>query len=580
MAEIDRSAVLTLHAQLRGQWATRNGEYDVSRRRYHGEHWDDATNPAPANRYSLTLNYLKPFVDKSVQLLVGRMPAIQVNAPGVDEQARRHAEALEGILYGTWHANNAVDVFQKTAWDSFVLRRGYIYVWWDPKKKMVRFKNIAPENFFPEYDGDEIYRAIYVSRRSTAALKAEYPDDAADIMPDDGMNYDVATTWDPQRASQPDQTTVIDLFTKDGKFYRVMGNAFREQNLDLPFERVPFIEFPCFPVSGETEPLNILDQLVELNQYIDQLFSQHADIIARYANPVVLDKASGQSPENIRKAMGAPGAVIPVKRDGNIELLGWNGNVPAIQDQISFALDALFDLAGKPRSSFGQTVTNQSGIVTNLALTPTLQSNEYHESIWGQQLSILNEMILQLWEKNMEGDRIEMRGRYKGQTGSTKYYEVDITGAEIDGWYKNGIKWPSAVRTDDPVYVQNNLQQLTSDPPAVSLYTYLERAGTEDVEAEIDRIQQQLEDPRIHPDRLTAAVGAASTINQSQLPPGDPMAGLAPDGGMSAGMAAPMPGMPGTAPDTGSAQGGFGMSMMAGANPNTSDLVQSAKPKA
>lgn len=531
---MDRSAVIDLYARLRTTWAGRNAEYDTSRRRYYGEHWDADTNPAPLNRYSLTLNYLKPIVDKSVQLLVGRMPAIQVMPPGVEEDERRFAEQLEGVLYGTWDKNNAIEVLQRTAWDSFVLRRGIIQYWWEPYDDgggCARFKNIAPEHFFPEYDGDDIYRAIVISRRSTDALKEQYPSQAADIVDDDAMDHPYVEGSDLDRRAAAGQTTVIDCYTSDGGFYRVMANAFISQKMEFPFHKVPFEEFPCFPISGETEPLNLIDQLVELNQYIDQLVSQHADIISKYSNPVVLDVASGQSADAIRKAMGAPGAVIPVRRDGDIRLLAWTGNVPAITDQLTFAMDALFDLAGKPRSAFGQTITNQSGVETNLTLTPTLQSNEYHESIWGWHLSKLNEALLCLWEKNMEGETIEFRGRYTKDKGSTKYYDVSITGGEIEGWYKNRIKWPSTIRTDDPVYVQNLLSQLTANVPGLSLYTYLEEMGVEDVEAEIDRIQRQLEDPRLHPDRLASAVDAASTMEANALPGGE-FGGFAPDAGI------------------------------------------------
>lgn len=562
MAELTRDDVIDLHAQLRQTWSNRNAEYDVSRRRYFGEHWDAETNPAEPNRYSLTLNYLKPFTDKSIQLLVGRLPALQVMPPGTDEEARRLAEQEEGILYGTWDKNKAAETLQKTAWDSFVLRRGLIYVWWDPTMECVRFKNCPPEHFYPEYDGDEIYRCMYVQRRSTAALKEQYPQYADEIMDDDAMQYEFVAGASLDRIGAKGQTTVFDVFTKDGMFYRVMGNAFIALDLELPFKRVPFVEFPCFPVSGETEPLNLLDQLTELNQYLDQLVSQQADIIARYANPAILDEQSGQSPTEIQQALRAPGSVIPIKRQGNLRFLNWEGTLPAINEQLTFVLDALFDLAGKPRSAFGQTITNQSGVMTNLSLTPTLQSNEFHESIWGQKLSELNEWILALWEANMAGEIIEFKGRAHTQTGSTRYYEVEITGEEIAGWYKNRIKWPSAVRTDDPVYVQNQLQQLTSDPPAISLYTYLERLGVEDVEAEIDRIQEQLEDPRLHPDRLKSAIDAATAINGAGLPPG--MEGLQGDGGV--------------VPDTGLGAGAFADQLEAGANPNSDALIQSANP--
>ena len=558
---LDRDGVFELYAGLRQTWANRNGEYATSRERYLGRHWDASTNPAPLNRYSLTLNYLKPFVDKSVQMLVGRLPAIQVLPPGVDEGARRLAEQEEGVIYGTWINNNAPDVFHKTAWDSFVLRRGLVYVWWDPGREMVRFKNCTPENFYPEYDGDEIWRCAYVTRRSTEALKAQFPQYADDICDDDAMQYEIPASASLDRVGAPGQTTVIDVWERGGQFYRVMGKAFISQDLDLPFDKVPFIEFPCFPVSGETEPLNLVDQLIELNQYLDQLVSQHADIIAKYSNPTVLDKGSGQSPEAIRAALGANGAVIPIKRDGTIELLNWTGTVPAISEQITFVLDAMFDLAGKPRSAFGQTVTNQSGVVTNLALTPTLQSNEQHETIWGFRLAELNEWILALWEKHSAGRQIRLRGRLWKASGSSKYFEVEIKGSDIGGWYKNRIKWPSAIRTDDPVYVQNMLQQLTSDPPGISLYSYMEEMGREDVEAEIDRLKEQLEDPRIHPDRLNSAVDAMSAISGAGLPPG--MEGLAPGGGL--------------VPDTGAGLDGFANSLEAGASPHRDSMVKTAK---
>ena len=76
--------------------AERNGEYDIARKRVDGELWGDKTNPIPRNRYSLTANYLLPVVMKHVQLLVGRLPAIQVMPRGVTMEDREHAEKEEG----------------------------------------------------------------------------------------------------------------------------------------------------------------------------------------------------------------------------------------------------------------------------------------------------------------------------------------------------------------------------------------------------------------------------------------------------------------------------------------------------
>lgn len=547
--EMNYDSVRDLYAKLRADYGNRNGEYDLSRQRYSGVLWDATTNPEPANRYSLTANYLKPFVDKSIQLLVGRIPAIQVMPSGTDEVARRHAESEEGILYGAWETNNVSDVLFKVAWDSFVLRRGLIWYGWDPKQKRVVFKTCVPDDFYPEYDGDTLFRAVYVQRRLTDSLIQQYPNDANLIFSDPGADVAQVYGQDGPITRTDGYTTVIDYYDAEGNWARVAGDMFKSGKLGYPTKEVPFIDFPCYPVGGNREPMNMIDQLVELNQYLCQVLSQKADIISRFSNPVVLDDQSGQSPEEIRRAISSQGSVVPLKPGGNIRLLNWEGAMPAIEDQIQMILDILFDLAGKPRSSFGQTVTNQSGVVTNLTLTPTLQSNEFHETIWGQRLSVLNERILQLYEKFLPEEPIGYRGRVptgKNLTG-TKFLNTSMLGSEIDGWYRNRIKWPSAVRVDDPVYVQNDLSQLTSDPPAKSLYTSLEDRGIEDVEAEIDRIAAQLEDPRFHPDRLQAGMDAAMQAQQMGDPAAAAMAGTVPPddsmppaggGGLTGAMAA------------------------------------------
>jgi hypothetical protein len=525
MTEARYDEIMDLFAKLKAKYSQRNAEYDLARQRYDGVMWDSVTNPEPEDRYSLTVNYLKPFVDKSVQMLVGRMPAIQVMPNGVDEVARRQAEAEEGILYSTWEANDAQEVLFDAAFNSFVLRRGVLYYWWDAAEARVRFKSCVPDNFYPDYDGKDIYRAIYVHRRPTDALKEEYPKDASLIFDDPGMFLTPIHGQDQPRLGGEGTTTVIDYYHRNGDYVRIAGEAVLvSAKLNYPVKEVPFIDVPCFVVGGELEPQNMFDQFVELNQYLCQLVSQKADIIKKFSNPTIVDYGSGQTPESVRRAVAADGAVIPARTDSKIELLTWNGQLPGIDEQITFVLDALYDIAGKPRSAFGQTITNQSGVVTNLALTPTLQSNEYHETIWGRRLSRLNERILMLWEAFGAGETIQYRGRVPaGMNGeSSKFMNTSMVGEEIRGWYKNKIKWPSAIRTDDPAYVQNDLAQLTSDPPAISLYTSLENRGVEDVEAEIDRINQQLMDPRMHPDRLTAAMDAATSWDQAAMDPAGP----------------------------------------------------------
>jgi hypothetical protein len=107
------------------------------------------------------------------------------------------------------------------------------------------------------------------------------------------------------------------------------------------------------------------------------------------------------------------------------------------------------------------------------------------------------------------------------------------------------------------VYVQNLLQQLQAQPfPAISLYTYLESMGIEDVEAEIDRIGIQLEDPRFHPDRMTAAVGAMEKLGGQGLSGVD-------SSGLNGGVAPAPPGGDGAYLDSMAAAGVPGQAALA-----------------
>ncbi len=515
----DWQYVNTLYRKLRGENSERNSDYDIARKRVDGVLWGDSTNPTPRNRYSLSANYLQPIVMKHVQLLVGRLPAIQVMPRGVEDEDRVHAEKLEGVLYGIWNASKAPDVFQKVAWDSYVLRRGLIYYYWDLNAHQARFMHVNPDDFYVEFDGTEVYQCVYAYRRLVSALKDQYPDQGG-IEADPATHTTQIYGQDQPRMNQTDYVTVIDYYHRDGQFVRIANDlVLEDMKLAHPENGVPFVEFPCYPSNGNREPKNGIDQLTELVQYLSQLVSQKADVIRTYSNPTILDRASGQSPEQIRRAVAADGSVLPIHRDGNLEFLNWTGTMPAIEDQVELIRDLIFDLSGKPRSAFGQTVTNQSGVVTNLALTPTLQSNEYHETQWGQALSFLNRRLLQLTEKFGKTFETTYRG-YRpigADLDNAKVENLKFRGEEIMQWYENRIKWPSAIRTDDPVYVQNILSQLTSDPPAISLYTALELLGYEDVEAEIDRIQAQLEDPRMHPDRLAAGQEAANQAGNGAL---------------------------------------------------------------
>jgi hypothetical protein len=587
VSEINASDVRALYQELKGLSAARNHEYDLARRRYRGEHWDPETNPAKAGHYSLTVNYVRPAIKGAVRDLFGRMPGIQVLPQGADDEARRLAEGSEGVIYRCWEENEAEKVFRRAAHNQVLLRRGILYVWWDQSDKVVRFRSIDPANFYPLKDGERIIECIVESRRLTSELRRQYGSDIAPDMwtPEAGLKgasdvsggltdalADTGSVRDPTRQQQDEYTTVLDYFHRDGTFIRVVGDKeVGRQNLAYGNKDVPFIEVENDYPGDEDEPESeVPEDIVELNQYLDILVSQQADIIKKYANPTVIDQGSGVAPATVRNTIQGEAGVLPIRKDGQIRYLNWEGPQPAIAEQRQAIEGYIHDLSGRPAVSYGETVTNQSGVMTNLAMNPTVAAAADRQVLWGFALSKLNGWVLRLYEKFAASSDLSYQG-YKPsgpRLGRQKYFDTAdsgmdgaFKGRDIKGWYRNQIKWPSILRTDDPMYVQSIISQVTSDPPMLSVYDAIELLGHDDAEGIADRIAAQLEDPRFHPDRMTAAVGAASGLaSMPQMPPG--MEGLVPPGASPEGM-----GMGG---DVG---GGIAPAAEYAGNPNTAALA-------
>lgn len=554
-AALTGAQVKELHHELKALNSDRNSNYQMRRDMYAGRHWGQPGLPSPImgqKRYTLVANYTRTTADKAVHLLLGQMPAIQVLPPGVDEDARRKAEGMEALIYATWNRNEAPITLRRVAFNMTLLGTGIVYYWWDSKAKTFKFRSIAPDNFYPLYDGEEIVECVIVSRRSTRILQRQYPKQAKEITPDEqhddsfdedswarqngasGSTYDplssgVATHQEGPRATPLGAlTTVYDWFDKWGNHVRVMGEATHTQKLGYQREGVPVIMFPHSMNGDEREPRTEIDEVIDLNLYLDDLLSDQANVIRKFARPTIIDKGSGVSPETVSNAIQREGGILPIRKDGEIMFLNWEGTPPDFVNQYNRVLALIYDLSGKPPSAYGQLVSNQSGVATNMAQSPVTASTEERTSIFGFGLRKLNAAILQLNEVFMKGEQIDVRGTKPTRAGVKTYtfYQAMITGADIDGWRENTVRWPSALRTDDPVYVQNELAKMQSQPPAQSVYTTLENLGIEDSEMELDRIKEQLEDPRFHPDRLKTAVDAATQLQNSAVPSG--MEGLDP----------------------------------------------------
>ena len=197
----------------------------------------------------------------------------------VDEVARRHAEALEGVIYGTWYANNVAQVLFKTAFDSFVLRRGLIYVWWDPGAKLVRFKNVHARPLLPRVRRrGGLARHLRVAALDRAAQEGvPRPRRRHQARQRDGLRRDPRGR-STRGSRRPDQTTIIDVFDMDGNTTRVMGEAVTNRALKYPFKSDPVLGVPVLPAGrdgGAAQRHRPVGRVEPVSRPIDQPEGRH-----------------------------------------------------------------------------------------------------------------------------------------------------------------------------------------------------------------------------------------------------------------------------------------------------------------
>ena len=127
-APLTAHQIAGLYQELRSHYAARNARYQRLREIYRGEHWggEDLPRPSGTGRAMLVVNYVRPTVDKTVQDLFGRMPAIQVLPPSPDQMGQDQAEGEEGVLYQTWAHNKAEIAFRRVAHNAFLLDQGVL----------------------------------------------------------------------------------------------------------------------------------------------------------------------------------------------------------------------------------------------------------------------------------------------------------------------------------------------------------------------------------------------------------------------------------------------------------------------
>jgi len=322
----------------------------------------------------LIFNYAKVFVDKITSYLMSGI-SFAVDAAADSDEARASAQKAEKALYRVYEDNNLEQLDLETEIDCAILGDACYKVVWDTAERRVRVTAPDVQGIYAWWWGDDISRVWRV------ASKYQLPTEEAELL------YRVKP--------KSKMATVVEVWTaQDFELY--LDNALMEKKPN-PYGFIPFIIYPNVREPKKFWGISDLPQIMESQRELNRAMSQLSRILELSGNPIaVLENVEESEDIAIR-----PGAVWNIPEEAKAYLLDLlqSGGVNLHINYIDLLYRTLHDISESPRSAFGGTERELSGVALEIELHPLLQKVRRKRIIRTAVYNRRNEMILKLLEK-------------------------------------------------------------------------------------------------------------------------------------------------------------------------------------
>ena len=338
---------------------------------YYGQHWEGY---ARRGEKRLTFNYAKVIIDKITSYL---MSGITFTADPIEDtdEARTRAQRAEQALYQVYEDNNLEQLDFETEIDCAVLGDGCFKVIWDAETKKVKVTAPDIQGVYAWWVGDDTSRVWRVASRYSLTVEE------AEIL------YQIT----PKGKT----VSVIELWTAQD-FELWLDNALLEKKPN-PYGFIPFLIYPNLREPKKFWGMSDLRQLMLPQRELNRAVSQLSRILELSGNPIAVLENVEESEDIAVK----PGAVWNIPEDAKAYLLDLlqGGGVSLHIDYVNLLYRILHDISESPRSAFGGTERNLSGVALEIELQPLLQKVKRKRLIRAAAYNRRNRLILKLLEK-------------------------------------------------------------------------------------------------------------------------------------------------------------------------------------
>ncbi len=338
---------------------------------YHGQHWEGY---ARRGEKRLTFNYAKVVIDKITSYLMSGITFTVDALPDADE-ARASAQRAEQVLYQVYEGNNLEQLDFETEIDCAILGDACFKVIWDAETKSVKITAPDIQGIYAWWVGDDTSQVWRV------ASKYSLTPDEAEIL------YKVK----PKGKT----ANIVELWTAQ-EFELWLDNVLVERKPN-PYGFIPFIIYPNLREPKKFWGTSDLSQIIEPQRELNRAMSQLSRILELSGNPIAVLENVEESEDIAIK----PGAVWNIPEDAKAYLLDLlqGGGVGLHIDYINLLYRTIHDVSESPRSAFGGTERDLSGVALEIDLQPLLQKVKRKRLIRTTVYNRRNRLILKLLEQ-------------------------------------------------------------------------------------------------------------------------------------------------------------------------------------
>jgi hypothetical protein len=386
-ATVGRSANSGLVASLGRRDSARMKAYAENLAFYEGRQWVGASR---RRERRLVFNYARALVEKVASYTFSGV-GYSVEGEGREASAAR-VQLAEGWLERVGEENELAQLDFDTLVDASVLGDGAYRVVWDVDLKRVVVTAVDVQGLYVWLAANEQRRPIRVAQRY-------------DVLPEDATLYtlgvfgraagtsDAPLVFGRTRHGGAEKPLKVVELWDDATFELWVDGELREQKRN-PYGFIPYVVFPNVRLPKRFWGVSDLEAIRETQRELNRAISQLSRIMEVSGNPIAVL-------ENVDKAADIavqPGAVweMPLESKAYLIDLLQGGGVRLHVDYVDLLYRTLHDLGESPRTAFGDSGRNLSGVALEVELEPMLQKVDRKRSHLGVALRRRNWMIFEL----------------------------------------------------------------------------------------------------------------------------------------------------------------------------------------